>query len=194
MLKKTDQSSSVVDSEDAVSRDANDEPRLFPDTTDVTLVVEEEEMKPKPLLKLKYQSFSISGHCLCVVVEPWPSQRADSRLRPGGLGTSLQLESLELHRSDKYVTGQRAETPLFFPDNDRQPSEAPFARENTIPPVPLFHDVLSGTEDDDSDDGLMNFSQALNAAGHMHAITADDDDDMDGAVLFGDADEVRELT
>jgi len=150
-------------------------------------------MKPKPLLKLKYQSFSISGHCLCVVVEPWPSQRAESRLRSVGLRTSLRRESQEFHPSNEYVIGQRAETPLFFPDNDRQPSEAPFARERTIPPVPLFHDGMSEDEDG-SDDELMNFSQALNTAGHMHAVTADDDDDMDGAILFGDADEVRELT
>lgn len=165
--------------------------------TDIGLVIEEEEKKPKPLLKLKYHSLSISGHCLYVVVEPWPPQRAETRLRSVGLGTSFRHGSLEpsLRPSNEFVTaGQRAKTPLFLPENDRAPSEAPFARERTLPPVPLFHDTMSSTEDYGySDDDLMNFSQTLNAAGHMHAISADDDDDMDGAVLFGDADEVREL-
>jgi hypothetical protein len=92
------------------------------------------------------------------------------------------------------MAGQRANTPLFLPEYDRAPSEALFAREKTLPPVPLFHDAMPGIEDDDySDDGLMNFSQTLNTAGHMHTIAADDDDDMDGAILFGDADEVKEL-
>ncbi|KAG8218597.1 hypothetical protein J3R82DRAFT_4240 [Butyriboletus roseoflavus] len=161
---------------DAVAWDANDQP---PHTADIELLVEEDEKKPKPLLKLKYRSFPISGHCLCVVVEPWPPLRAKTRLQSVGLGTSFQAE-------------ERAKTPLFFPEHDRAPSEARSARDRILPPVPLFHDAILRTEED-SDNDLMNFSQTLNAAGHMHTVTADDDDDMDGAVLFGDADEVREL-
>lgn len=191
MVDKIDQSSPVIDDGDVAAWDANNQPSASPD---VELVVEEEEKKPKPLLKLKYQSFSISGHCLCVVVEPWPPQRPEARLRSLGLGASSRRGSLEpslLPSNETGIAGQRAKTPLFFPENDRASSEAPFTRKGPFPPVPLFHD---GNEDDDhSDDGLMNFSQTLNAAGHMCAITADDDDDMDGAALFGDADEVREL-
>ncbi|KAI9574717.1 hypothetical protein HD554DRAFT_84576 [Boletus coccyginus] len=182
---------------DAVACDANDQPNLSPDMADIELVVDEEEKKPKPLLRLKYQSFPISGHCLCVVVEPWPPLRTETRPRSVGLGTSLRRGGLEpslLPSNGSVMTGQRAETPLFFPEYDRAPSEVPFARERTLPPVPLFHDAMSRTKDDEySDDELMNFSQTLNAGGHMHAIAAGDDDDMDGAVLFGDADEVREL-
>lgn len=173
--------------------DANDQRS---DATDIELVVEEEEEKPKPLLKLKYQSFTISGHCLCVVVEPWPPVHAATKFSVG-LGMSIQhggAEPSRLPSDGSVIAGQRAKTPLFLPEYDRTPSEAPFAREKTLPPVPLFHDTMSRTEDDDySDDDLMNFSQTLNAAGHMHAIAAEDEDDMDGAVLFGDADEVREL-
>ncbi|KAH0839886.1 hypothetical protein J3R83DRAFT_837 [Lanmaoa asiatica] len=190
-----DQSSPAVKDGDADACSSNDQPNFSPDMVDIELVVEEEEKKPKPLLKLKYQSFPISGHCLCVVVEPWPPLPAETRLQT--LGTSVQRGSLEpalLPSNGSIVAGQRAKTPLFFPEYDRAPSEAPFARQRTLPPVPLFHDAMSRAEDDDySDDDLMNFSQTLNAAGHMHAITADDDDDMDGAILFGDADEIREL-
>lgn len=192
-----DQSSPVVKGGDAVVRDANDQPNLSPDMADIELVVDEEEKKPKPLLRLKYQSFPISGHCLCVVVEPWPPLRTETKPQLVGLGTSLRRGGSEpsfLPSNGSVMTGQRSETPLFFPEYDRAPSEVPFARERTLPPVPLFHDAMSRTEDDEySDDELMNFSQTLNAGGHMHAIAADDDDDMDGAVLFGDADEVREL-
>lgn len=163
---------------------------------DVELVVEEEETKPKPLLKLKYQSFPVSGHCLCVVVEPWPPLRAETR-PSAGFRTSLQrggLEPLLPPPNNSVIATERAKTPLFLPDYDRAPSEIPFAREKTIPPVPLFHGAMSRIGDDSyNDDDLMNFSQVLNAAGHMHTIAAEDDDDMDGAVLFGDADEVREL-
>lgn len=137
----------------------------------------------------------MSGHCLCVVVEPWPPLRAETRLQ--SVGTSSQRGSLGpslLPSNGSVEAGERAKTPLFLPEYDRALSEAPFVRERTFPPVPLFHDAMSRTEDDGySDDDLMNFSQTLNAGGHMHAITADDDDDMDGAVLFGDADEIREL-
>ena len=192
------QSNPVVTDGDAAAWDADDQPSLSPDMPDIELVVEEEEKKPKPLLKLKHQSFPISGHCLCVVVEPWPLLRAETKLQSVGLGTSLQRGGLEpslLPSNGSVMAGQRANTPLFLPEYDREPSEAPpFTRERTLPPVPLFHDATSRIDDDDhSDDDLMNFSQTLNAAGHMHAIAADDDDDMDGAVLFGDADEVKEL-
>ncbi|KAF8556966.1 hypothetical protein OG21DRAFT_1505809 [Imleria badia] len=187
----------IVEDRDAAAWDANDQRS---DAADIKLVAEEEEEKPKPLLKLKYQSFPISGHCLCVVVEPWPPVHATAKLSMG-LGTSIQREGAEpllLPSDASVIAGQRAKTPLFLPEYDRAPSEAPFARERTLPPVPLFHDTMSRTEDDGygddyGDDDLMNFSQTLNAAGYMHTIAADDDDDMDGAVLFGDADEVREL-
>jgi len=183
----------VADDGDAATSDETD---FLPDVTDADLVVEEEEEKPKPLLKLKYQSFPIAGHCLCVVVEPWPPLRAETTPPSHGLGTPVQpgrLEPPHVQSNGSIMTGQRAKTPLFFPEYDRAVSEAPFARERTLPPVPLFHDAMPRTEDNDYNDDLMNFSQTLNAVGHMHALAADDDDDMDGAILFGDADEVREL-
>lgn len=46
---------------------------------------------------------------------------------------------------------------------------------------------------DMEDDGLMAFSQALNSAGEFRTGEANDDDEMDGAIFFADADEAREL-
>ncbi|KIJ70060.1 hypothetical protein HYDPIDRAFT_35497 [Hydnomerulius pinastri MD-312] len=186
----------VVEGDTDADIDGDDQPLPTHATSDIDLVVEEEEeKKPKPLLKLKYQSFTVSGHCLCVVVEPWPPQRAATRLRSvAPLGTGLLPPPSA--SSEASITEQRARTPLFLPEFDRAPSEAPFPRERTLPPVPLFHDDPPADDDDDgyTSDDLMDFSQVLNSAGHMMTVTADDDDDMDGAVLFGDADEVREFS
>ncbi|EEB92883.1 hypothetical protein MPER_08541 [Moniliophthora perniciosa FA553] len=57
--------------------DASRESRIK--TVQFTLVPDDEEEKPKPILKLKYQGFNIFGHCLCIVVEPWPPIRTPSR-------------------------------------------------------------------------------------------------------------------
>ena len=53
-------------------------------------------------------------------------------------------------------------------------------------------------DDDDGDEedpfnNMMVFSQALRNAGDNRPSAADDDEDMDAAVFFGDADEIREL-
>ncbi|KAF9226566.1 hypothetical protein BS17DRAFT_800591 [Gyrodon lividus] len=191
-----DQPSLMVSEEDeVVALDRNDQPSLTHDASEIDLVVEEEEeKKPKPLLKLKYQSFCTSGHCLCVVVEPWPLQRAATRLQsvaPLGIVSQRGRFTSSLPATGGSSIGeQRAQTPLFLPELDRAPSEAPYPRGRT-----LFHDDTPTNDEDDGyySDDLMGFSQALNSTGQMHTNIADDDDDMDGAVLFGDADEVREF-
>ena len=49
-------------------------------------------------------------------------------------------------------------------------------------------------EDEDSDDGgFMEFTQILRSVSQDHAGAAEEDDEIDGAVFFGDADEMREL-
>jgi len=68
---------------------------------------------------------------------------------------------------------------------------------NLLPPVPLFDDSeRTGKTDtaidyDDSTD-LMEFSQHLTWTRDL-AGAMEDDDEFDGAVLFADADEAREL-
>ncbi|KAJ6539455.1 hypothetical protein B0H19DRAFT_1179172 [Mycena capillaripes] len=162
----------------------------------IDIDIEIEEEKPKPILTLKYQDFSIYGHCLCVVVEPYPVQRLASRAS----SRAPSIAPLFTPRAQSVVPTAatlRARTPLFLPDDDdreRSETPAPFLGQASRPPVPLFDD--DDDEDNggqDSDDGMMAFSQVMNNYSHIPAGAADDDDDLDGAVLFGDADENREL-
>ena len=136
-------------------------------TTVIDLEVDSEEEKPKPILNLTYQGFNIYGHCLCVVVEPWPVIRS--------MTTSVSTRSV----AGSSLVQQRAprprdqQSPLFFPEEDEEPIEI---------------------SDEDSDSGgMMEFSQVLRSVGDSRAGAANDDEDMDGSVLFGDADEFKEL-
>lgn len=160
---------------------------------------DQDDKKDKLALKLKYQGFNIFGRCLCVVVEPWPP------IRPATRAPSVMPLTNEASRGSTIAppgfvpsnSNQRARTPLFLPELDRGRSltPAPFPRAKTLPPVPLFNDPAPDSDDDGyGSDDLIIFSQALNAASGMHVAAADDDDEMDGAVLFGDADEVREFS
>jgi hypothetical protein len=160
---------------------------------------DEDDKKDKLALKLKYQGFDIFGRCLCVVVEPWPPIRSATRAPSVMPLTNEALRGSTIAPPDFVPSNnnQRARTPLFLPEFDRGRSltPAPFPRAQTLPPVPLFNDPASDSDDGGyGSDDLMIFSQALNAAGGMHVAAADDDDEMDGAVLFGDADEVREFS
>lgn len=160
---------------------------------------DEDDKKDKLALKLKYKGFNIFGRCLCVVVEPWPPIRSATRAPSVMPLTNEALRGSTIAPPDFVPSNnnQRARTPLFLPEFDRGRSltPAPFPRAKTLPPVPLFNDPAPDSDDDGyGSDDLMIFSQALNAAGGMHIAAADDDDEMDGAVLFGDADEVREFS
>lgn len=160
---------------------------------------DEDDKKDKLALKLKYKGFNIFGRCLCVVVEPWPPIRSATRAPSVMPLTNEALRGSTIAPPDFVPSNnnQRARTPLFLPEFDRGRSltPAPFPRAKTFPPVPLFNDPAPDSDDDGyGSDDLMIFSQALNAAGGMHIAAADDDDEMDGAVLFGDADEVREFS
>lgn len=162
---------------------------------EIELVVDEEEPKPKPLLQLKYRGFNIFGNCLCVVVEPWPPIRAVSRAPSIAPIFSNPVKAGSTSSSDVVPSGQletvdRERTPLFLPDPDRGRSETPtpFIQSKVLPPVPLFSDAM---DQDINGDALMEFSQTLNYAGDYRG--GPEDDEIDGAVLFGDADEWREF-
>lgn len=170
-----------------------------PPAMEVDLQADEEEEKPKPMLQLRYQGFSIYGHCLCVVVEPWPPIRSMSR-------ASSVVQSLSRAPSiapPEFVpsggSGLREKTPLFLPDyeSDRERSETPaLSQGRRIPPGPNFDNTSFFDDSDDSDDGgggMMEFSQVLSASGEFRAGAVDDDEDVDTSVFFGDADEAREL-
>ncbi|TFK55979.1 hypothetical protein OE88DRAFT_1652529 [Heliocybe sulcata] len=159
----------------------------------VVINVDEEESKPKPILQLNYKNSPISGRCLCVVVEPWPPIRSASRA-PSLAPTGLRRPSIA---PPDFVpsTAVRARTPLFLPEDERGETPVPSALlgQRALPPVPLFNDAPSNGGDGEYDEsGMMAFSQVLNSAGDLRGMEADDDD-IDGSVLFGDADETREL-
>jgi hypothetical protein len=155
--------------------------------------LEVEEEKPKPILQVQYQGYNISGHCLCVVAEPWPPLRAATRrLQTAPIfhgSANVALRSKETVRSEI----PREQTPLFLPDDDE--------REMSViapdPPGPSSDssmlDELMAFDDDDDDGGMMAFSQILASGDDFRAGALADDDDIEGAVFFGDADEVREL-
>ena len=135
--------------------------------TVIDLEVDSEEEKPKPILNLTYQGFNIYGHCLCVVVEPWPVIRS---MTAGLSNRSVTASSLFQPRTSR---PRDERSPLFFPEEDDEPIEI---------------------SDGDSDSGgMMEFSQVLCSVGDSRAGAANDDEDMDGSVLFGDADEFKEL-
>jgi len=140
------------------------------------LQVEEEETKPKPIMKLGFKSFRIHGHSLCVVVEPWP--RPSSSHAPSRRARSIAPSNFEL--ATLHDAGPHIQTPLFLPDSDR----ADTPQERSVPSL-----------DDDNyqsdDGGMMQFSQVLNVTGDFRA-GANDDDGMDETVFFGDADEGRD--
>lgn len=158
-------------------------------------IQDEEEQKPKLALELKYRSFSNFKRCLCVVVEPWPPLRRDARapsLAPSAAtGQSSRVPTQSESR------GQRGKTPLFLPDLDDERATPGPSRSRTLPPVPLFDDPqvdrdIEETEDLDDSAAIMQFSQLLNTTGRVTGAI-EEDDEFDGAVLFADADEAKEL-
>jgi len=175
--------------------DARVDDAMVPQTTMHIEIEDDEEPKPKLALRLQYQGFSIPERCLCVVVEPWPAMRLTSRALAVAPASSTRAPSV----LPEPAAGRRAQTPLFLPDFDREKSvtPGPSRLSNLLPPVPLFDDsertgkTEMGTDYDDST-GLMEFSQHLTWTGDL-AGAMEDDDEFDGAVLFADADEVREL-
>ncbi|KAJ7047256.1 hypothetical protein C8F04DRAFT_1021788 [Mycena alexandri] len=160
--------------------------------------IDDEEEKPKPVLTLKYQDFSIYGHCLCIIVEPYPLVRSASRAASRVPSMApLFAESRAQSVAPSTAGSLRARTPLFLPDDsedaERGETPAPSFRQGSRPPVPLFDEDIDDGQDSDDNGGMIAFSQVMNSYNHLPAGAADDDDDIDGAVFFGDADEVREL-
>ena len=146
----------------------------------------EEEEKPKPTLQLRYEGFGIHGQCLCVVAEPWPTTHSTA-CSLGDLGKHAIFKSKERQVALSTITA-RAQTPLFLTDeDDTQPQH--------FTPVINSLDNLDTMEISDDDDpemgGMMAFSQVLNMAGDTRPEAVEDEDEIGGAVLFGDADEAR---
>ena len=160
----------------------------------IDLEVEEEEMKPKPQLQLSFSGFNIFGRCLCVIVEPWPVIRAPAEPRiPQSSRAAVNSRAPSVVPDSASGRGQ---TPLFLPDDDdRGITPAPTSRTDR-PPVPLFNDPSPNNgvqEEEDEEGGMMLFGELLSATGGLR-VDADEEDGFDGAILFGDADERKELS
>ena len=165
-----------VDMDDLLANDEEqlqtgvDNAEMDATTTAIDLEVDSEEEKPKPILNLTYQGFNIYGHCLCVVVEPWPVIRS--------MTTSLSNRSLagsSLFQRQTSTPRDERSRPLFLPEELQK------------------DEISDGDSDSDEISGMMQFSQVLRNVGDSRAGAANDDEDMDGSVLFGDADEFKEL-
>ncbi|KAJ7781125.1 hypothetical protein B0H16DRAFT_1497159 [Mycena metata] len=203
-IEMQDPAQNPDDSEPVQVKDETSEPRLSQPpsvhhdsssgaaATPIDIDIDDEEEKPKPVLTLKYQDFSIYGHCLCVIVEPYPLVRSASR---APLIAPLFAESRAQSVAPSTASSLRARTPLFLPDDseDAERGETPAPSFRQRPPVPLFDEDIDDGQESDDNGGMMAFSQVMNSYNHLPAGAAEDDDDIDGAVFFGDADEVREL-
>ena len=142
--------------------------------TVIDLDVDSEEEKPKPVLNLTYQGFNIYGHCLYVVVEPWPVIRS--------MTTSLSNSKRKAGPAQRTSRPRDERSPLFLSEDLEEDDE----RTSTT-------EISDRDSDSDGTGGMMEFSQVLRSIGDSRAGAANDDEDMDGSVLFGDADELREL-
>ena len=159
---------------------------------------EDEDQKPKPILKLTYEGFTTNDKCLCVIVEPYPPLPAVRRqvsLAPMGVRGPRAPSIAPADFVPSGGAAQRARTPLFLPDeeDERGFTPAPSSR-RVLPPVPLFLEDPDENEDDDElGGGMFALSQVLRTVGNNTSILAEDEDEIDGAIFFGDADEAREL-
>lgn len=202
VVVKDEETDPVIVEDSASSRRQQPSGGSPPDRTIIHIQDDEEEPKPKLTLQLKYQGFQIFGRCLCVIVEPWPPVRSASRapsLAPMMSTTVRQTPSIAPPDFIPSGAGARRErTPLFLPDDDQDRGESPSItaqRLRTLPPVPLFNETPEDErqyESDDSEDGMMQLSQLLNTGRTVNG-GVEEDDEYDGAFLFADADESREL-
>jgi hypothetical protein len=151
------------------------DPAQIDTRTLIDLEMDSEEEKPKPVLNLTYQGFNIYGHCLCVVVEPWPVIRSTTT-------TPLSISKRKAESARVQQQASRPRLPPFLSEDLEEDEE----RTSTI-------EISDGDSDSDETGGMMEFSQVLRSIGDSRAGAANDDEDMDGSVLFGDADEFREL-
>ncbi|KDN47517.1 hypothetical protein RSAG8_03657, partial [Rhizoctonia solani AG-8 WAC10335] len=139
-----------------------------------TLVVEQEEEKPKQELQLTYTGYMVPSRCLCVIAEPWPA-----------LPTPAQLASQASKPRSKPSAPSSPETsrPLFRPesdDEDAQPNTHPQRGSRT----PEF-------DSDDEEARLRMFSQMINKVGERRSgvATRGAMDEFEDDALYGDADE-----
>ncbi len=156
---------------------------------------DDDEQKPKLALELKYRSFSNFNRCLCVVVEPWPPLRRASDTHAASLPSSAAARQSSRPPTHSESRDQRGKTPLFLPDIDDERATPSALQGQDLPPAPLFDNSQADRDIGKTLDlgaGIMQFSQLLNTTGRVTGAV-EEDDEFDGAALFADADEAKEL-
>lgn len=140
------------------------------------LAIEEEEEKPKATMELSYKQFDIQDRCICVIVEPWPA----------GQVPAVQKDSVQSGSNAPVTVEERAEaqTPLFLPERGQ----------SIAPSMDVDDDdaTRAKTAIDPNNFSLLEFSQALTSFGDQ-LVGFEDDDEIEGDVLFADADEMRNV-
>ncbi|KAH8118321.1 hypothetical protein DFH11DRAFT_1502225 [Phellopilus nigrolimitatus] len=179
---------------------------------DIGIDDDEDEEKMKPSLQLAFRELSMHDRCLCVVVEPWPAPhptievRTSSATRAASATPSAREPSRLPSRFPSIAPSQfasranekeRGETPLplFLPDfdeRDRSVTPAPVRFSSVFSSLNTMDDAQDTIEDDDGF-GMLAFSQVLNNVSGDRASGAAEDDEIDGNVLYGDADETRNI-
>lgn len=154
---------------------------------------EEEEEKPKPVMQLAFRNLTMRDRCLCVVVEPWPPLPASAMSRAPSIAPRAQTTRTHSIAPPDFVPSipEREETPLFLPDFDRRSATpAPVRFGSVLSTLQTMDEVEDPIADEDSF-GMLAFSQMLNSVAGENTGGIEEDDEIDGSVLYGDADEVR---
>lgn len=165
----------------------------------------EEDIKLKPKLQLQFRQLQMKDRVLCIIVEPWPLPPVAGKT----VSTSLGLRSPTIAPSERLSKaapsltpsdseeGYRGQTPmpLFLPshdERDRSVTPAPIRFESVMPAMETIDNAAEAMGDFAF--GMLAFSQALANVVGDHSGGLDEDDEMDGSALYGDADETRTMT
>jgi hypothetical protein len=111
---------------------------------ELIIEINEEENQLKPLVQLRYEGINTWGQCLCVIVEPWPPIRTNTRAPSAAppAPRSPSIAPADYCAVSTVAGGRRSRMPLFIPDEfERERSEAPatrFGRQRQDVPPPCF--------------------------------------------------------
>lgn len=165
--------------------------------------MEDEETKVKPSLQLSFRQLNMRDRYLCIVVEPWPVLPDASKTTSSTRFVTSNTLPSRISRAPSIApsnieVGQREQTPmpLFLPshdERDRSATPAPIRFQSVLSGLETMDDSAAMTEDGGFDFGMIAFSQALSNVVGDHPGGLDDDDEMDGNALYGDADEMRTM-
>ncbi|CAE6513350.1 unnamed protein product [Rhizoctonia solani] len=160
----------TISADDEVASTPSQSPRPPSDT----LIVEQEEEKPKQELQITYTGYMVPSRCLCVIAEPWPA-----------LPTPAQLASQASKSRSKPSEPPSPGTsrPLFRPESDDEDKQS----DTHVPRRALTPEFDS----DDEEAKLRMFSQMINKVGVQRSgvATRGAMDEFEDDALYGDADE-----